>query len=80
MLDELNEETESFQIDCESDNDCKSTNTNLKCSENNICTHDKLEITEKCERDDDCYSGYCKESKHKKTGETVKYCRKKFKL
>jgi hypothetical protein len=77
MIDELKEETNSYQVSCNTDNDCKKYNSNLYCNDK-LCNHDKLEISEKCNKDDDCYSNYCKESKNKKTNENVRYCRKKI--
>lgn len=77
IMNELEDETQSFQVRCKTDVQCKKINSNLYCKDE-ICNHDKFEIGEKCKDDNDCYSNFCKESKNKKTNESVRYCRKKI--
>lgn len=78
MHKELDDETESFSKSCNEDDDCTKLNKNLYCDKTNmICNHNKKEITEECNNDDECYSGLCESYKSKHSGKTVKYCRKK---
>ena len=86
--DEADEERDNIYINCKSSNDCKNINQNLNC-ENDIelneyiCKPNDLvkEIGEKCIKNDDCLSDYCKEYTKVINGknDTIGICRKKTK-
>jgi hypothetical protein len=84
---ESEEERNKIYIECNDNSDCKKINTNLNCEYDNnegynICKpNDKIkEIGDKCNKNEDCLSNYCKEYTKtiKDQTKTIGICRKKI--